>query len=100
MTTKICSWIFMLCLVCLATSLTANAQSGIANGRYKFIMEDEFLKFLEFDARTDERGGTTGFLQFADEAKIIFQDVDGTGEPPPDEPVEFRMSVDLDAMTI
>ena len=100
MPTRVSAFFFVLCFVFLATPLTASAQAGAANGRFKFIMEDELLKSFEFDARTDERGTTTGFMQFTDEAKILFQDVDGTGEPTKDEPVEFFMKADLDAMTI
>ena len=100
MLTKVAAPIFILCLILLATPLLASAQAGAANGRYKFIMEDELIKSLEFDARTDERGAATGFMQFTDEARILFQDVDGTGESPRDEPVEFFMNADLDSMTI
>ena len=90
---------FILCLVFLATPSLASAQ-GTASGSYKFIMEDRVTKYLEFDARSDERGTATGYMQFTDEAKILFQDVDGTGEPPRDEPVPFAMKAELDAMTI
>lgn len=100
MLTRVAAPLFILCLILLATPLLASAQAGTANGRYRFIMEDELIKSLEFDAHTDERGTTTGFMQFNDEARVLFQDVDGTGEPPPDEPVEFFMNADLDAMTI
>lgn len=92
--------LFVLCLVFFATSLLASAQTGTATGQFKFIMEDGLIKAFEFDARSTERGGATGFMQFTDEAKIIFQDVDGTGEPPRDEPVPFSMKADFDAMTI
>jgi len=63
-------------------------------------MEDGLLKSLEFDAKSDARGTATGFIKFTDEAKVFFQDVDGTGEPPKDEPVAFSMTADLDTMTI
>ena len=96
---KVCTFVFVLSLVFLATPLPAFAQSGSANGNFKFIMDDELLKSFEFDARIDGRT-TTGFMQFTDEAKLVFQDVDGTGELPPDEPVPFFMKADLDAMTI
>lgn len=92
--------LLVLCMVFLASPLIVNAQPGAANGRYNFIMEDELAKYFEFDARTDERGNTTGYMQFTDEAKVLFQDVDGTGEKSPDEPVPFYMTADLDAMTI
>ena len=100
MLTRISALYFVLCLVFLATPSLASAQAGTANGNYKFIMEDGLTKSLEFDARSDERGGATGFFQFNDEAKVVFQDVDGTGEIPPDEPVPFFMKADLSAMTI
>ncbi len=56
MKTKVCSSLFALCLMFLATPLLTNAQSEAANGSYRFIMEDELAKYVEFDARTDERG--------------------------------------------
>ena len=99
MLTKVGPFIFVLSLVFLATPSIASAQSGAASGKFKFFMEDELLKAFEFDARTDERT-TTGFMDFTDEAKIEFQDVDGTGEPPKDEPVPFSMKAEFDAMTI
>ena len=91
---------FVLCLFSFATTSSISAQVGAANGNYKFVMEDGFTKFLEFDAKTDDRGTTSGLMKFTDEAKIVFQDVDGTGEPPKDEPVEFSMTAELDTMTI
>ena len=91
---------FVLCFVFLATPLIASAQSGAASGRFKFFMEDELLKSFEFEARSEERGGATGFMQFDDEAKILLQDVDGTGEIPKEEPVPFSMKADFNAMTI
>ena len=92
--------VFVLSLVLLATPLLASAQAGAANGNFKFIMEDGLTKFFEFDATSDEKGGATGFMQFNDEATIVFQDVDGTGDIPREEPVPFSMKADFDAMTI
>jgi hypothetical protein len=100
MLTRMSTFLFVLGLILLATPPLASAQAGAASGRYKFIMEDGFTKSLEFEAQTDERGTTTGFLQFNDEAKVEFHDVDGTGEPPKDEPVPFFMKAELDTMTI
>ena len=97
---RISAFFFVLCFVFLATPLIASAQSGAANGRFKFIMEDELLKSFQFDAQSSERGGATGFMQFTDEAKIVFQDVDGTGDVPKEEPVPFFMKADFEAMTI
>ena len=100
MLTRLCASLFILCLVFLATPALAWAQAGAANGQYKFVMEDRLAKYLEFDARSDDRGTTTGYILLTDEAKILFQDVDGTGEPPKDEPVQFSMKAELNAMTI
>jgi hypothetical protein len=97
---RVSALFFVLSFVFLATPLLASAQAGAANGRFKFIMEDELLKSFEFDAQSSERGGATGFMQFTDEAKIVFQDVDGTGDVPREEPVPFFMKADFDAMTI
>ena len=97
---KVGSFIFVLSLVFLATPLLASAQAGAANGNFKFIMEDGLTKSFEFDARSDDKGGATGFMLFNDEAKVVFQDVDGTDDIPRDEPVPFTMKASLDAMTI
>jgi hypothetical protein len=100
MSIRVCTPIFVLCLFFLATPLLAFAQAGAANGQYKFVMEDRLTKYLEFDAQSDERGTANGYMLFNDEASVLFQDVDGTGEPQPDEPVAFFMKAELNAMTI
>src|SRR5215212_328770 len=100
MLTRVCLSLSILCLVFLASPARASAQAGAANGTYKFVMEDRLVKYLEFDARSDERGAATGYILLTDEARILFQDVDGTGEPPRDEQVEFSMKAELSAMTI
>jgi hypothetical protein len=95
---KVCTSVFALCLVILAMPLPAFAQTGVASGKYKFIMDDELSKYLEFEAQSDEKGGATGYMIFTDEAKVVIQDPDG--EPPKDDPVPFFMKADLDTMTI
>jgi hypothetical protein len=100
MLTRRSTCLFIFCLVFLALPLVASAQSGTATGKYKFFLEDEALKSFEFDAKSDERGTTSGFFFFTDEAKVEFIDGDGTGEPPRDEPGPFFMKAEFDAMTI
>jgi len=90
---------FILCLLVLATPAIGFAQAGAANGTYKFIMEDGFAKYLEFDAKSDDKGSATGYMIFNDEGPIRFQDVDGTGEPK-DEPMPFSMKAEFSSMTI
>lgn len=98
MLTRVCAVLLALTLFVVAPSI-ASAQAGSATGSYKFIMDEEFTKTLDFEARTDERGNTTGFIKFTDNAKVQFQDVDGSGDPQ-DEPGPFFMAAALDAMTI
>lgn len=98
MLTRLCPSLLIICFVLLATPSLASAQD--ASGIYKFVMEDGLVKYLEFDARTGERGAATGYMIFNDEAKIFSQDIDGTGDVPRDEPVEFFMKADFESMTV
>lgn len=98
MLTRLCPSLLLLCLVLLATPLLASAQ--VASGQYKFIMDDGLTKYLEFDARSGERGAASGYMVFNDEAKISFQDVDGSGDVPRDEPGPFFMKAEFESMTV
>ena len=99
MLTRWCFSLLILCFVLLATPLLVSAQTG-ATGQYKFIMDDGFTKYLEFDAKAGERGAAFGYMIFNDEAKFISQDVDGSGDVPRDEPVGFFMKAEWESMTI
>jgi hypothetical protein len=90
--------LLILCFVLFATPAIVSAQ--FASGQYKFVMEDGFTKYLEFEASTGERGAATGYMIFNDEAKIFMQDVDGTGDVPKEEPVPFFMKADFESMTV
>jgi hypothetical protein len=100
MLTKIRFSLLIFPLLVIATPLLVSAQVGSANGTYKFVMDDELTKYLEFSAQTDDRGFTSGYMIFTDEAKVIFQDVDGNGDVPKDEPLPFSMKASFDTMTI
>lgn len=98
---KLCASLFALCLVLVATSLPASAQvAGTVGGKFKFIMDDELIKFLEFSATSDSRGSASGFMVFTDETKVVVVDPDGDGEPPKEEGVPFFMKAEFDTMTI
>ena len=96
---RVCASLFVMSLVLLATPLLASAQ-GTAAGKFKFIMDDELSKYLEFDAKSTERGGASGYMIFTDEAKVEIIDVDGTGDVPKEEPAPFSMKAEFDSMTI
>lgn len=98
MLTRVCAVLFVLSLF-VATPSIASAQAGSAIGTFKFNLDEESTKTLDFEVRTDEQGNTTGFMKFTDDAKVQFQDVDGTGDPQ-DEPGPFFMTAALDAMSI
>lgn len=84
----------------LATPWYASAhQSGpSASGTYRFVMEDDSTKQIEFSATTDERGVTTGQVTIRDEARIPESDPDG--EEPGEAPSEFFLTAQLDSLTI
>jgi hypothetical protein len=102
MKTIACTAIFALFVISLATPwLTSAHQSGpSANGSYRFVLEDNFSKTVEFDASSDGRGTATGRMTFRDEAGVIEQDPDAGGDPPRPPSSEFYMTADLDSLVI
>jgi hypothetical protein len=75
--------ILALFLTGFAAPHTAGAQTGgqSAIGSYRFSLEDGHTKYVEFDAQTQEGGGATGQMFFSDESEVMYQDVDGVGDP-------------------
>jgi hypothetical protein len=102
MKTISCVAILALFVMSLATpsSATALVSGPSASGTYRVVLEDGLAKTVEFDARWDERGATSGRMTFRDEARIVEQDVDGTGERFEEPSSEFYMTADLDSLTI
>lgn len=89
-------------LLSLSTPPAAYAQTPgqAASGIFRFLLEDELLKSVDFDVRTDERGTTSGTLTLTDEATI--PDVDDpedpkAGDPPPP---GFTMKAQIDSLTV
>jgi hypothetical protein len=95
-----CAAIFVLFLIGLATPRSTQAQTGgpSSSGSYRFVLEDDFSKYVEFTARLDERGDTTGQMTFRDEAGASDKDAEGgqAGDPR----AEFYMTASLDSLTI
>lgn len=79
-------------------STPAQTPGPFANGNYRFVLDDNLTKSLEFDARSDERGITTGQMTFTDEARILEQGADG--DTPREAGVPFLIRADLDSLTI
>jgi hypothetical protein len=91
--------VFALFLITLATPWSARARVSLpsASGTYRFVLEDELTKQVEFAATWDERGNTTGQLTYTDEARVAEQDAEGNSEG---SPAPFSMTADLDSLTI
>jgi hypothetical protein len=102
MKTVVYASIAMLFLISLASPWSSGAQTAgpFAAGSFRFVLDDDLTKSLEFDARSDERGTTTGHLTFRDDARLEELDVDGTRDLERQDPVEFFMVADLDSLTI
>lgn len=62
-----------------ASALTARAES--ASGTYQFTVDDKAVKYVEFDAQRFADGRVSGSMFLSDEATIVYQDVDGVGDP-------------------
>jgi hypothetical protein len=94
--------ILALSLISLVTPWSASARvSGpSASGVYRVVPEDGLTKQVEFEARWDERGATTGQMTFRDQAGVVEREDDPIGDPPEDKPSEFYLTADLDSLTI
>ena len=93
--------LLIITLVLLATPIVVSAQAGAANGKYKFVMDDGLVKYLEFDVVSDSKGGTNGYMVLTDEAKVALEEPNGDEGPPRgEEAVPFSMKADIDGMTI
>ena len=98
---KVISVLFVMGLVAgyVSTPAGAHASQPSASGTYRFVLEDGLSKSVEFSATSDERGVTTGQMTFIDEARVVVQDVDGTGGHE-ESSSEFYMTAVLDSLTV
>src|ERR1043165_5390516 len=80
-----------------ASALTTLAQS--ASGSYQFTLEDKATKTVEFSAQTLADGSTSGSLYFSDAATIVYQDVDGVGDPS-EKYAGVTIKADLDGLVV
>jgi hypothetical protein len=94
--------LFVLFLVGGSTphSVCAQTSGPSASGIYRFTLEDNLTKQVEFSAHLDERGTATGQMTFRDEARIVDVDVDGEGGHQEDPPAEFFITANLNSLTI
>jgi hypothetical protein len=89
----------MSALVLMSLAAPRSAEAQAASGSYRFMLQDRLVKSLEFDAKTDERGTTTGTMTLLDPAKI--PDTDDVEDPRAgDAPPEFTMKATIDSLTV
>jgi hypothetical protein len=90
----------LLLSVLAAPQLTA-AQTSSASGRYRFLSEDSLTRYVEFEARKDSDGNTSGWMLLNDPTKVADADADGD-EPPRkgDTPPDFYVKATFDSMTV
>lgn len=65
-------------LLGLAAPRMASAQSS--RGTYQFSFDDGYIKYVEYDA-VNQTGGTVGSMFYSDQAPVVYNDLDGTGDP-------------------
>jgi hypothetical protein len=88
-------------LLSLATAPATHAQTPgqSASGIFRFLLEDDLLKSVDFDVRTDEKGFASGPLTLTDEATIPdFDDPEAPREGDP--PKGFTIKAQIDSLTI
>lgn len=89
-----------LALMIFASAQTARAQSAAAAGSYQFTLAgDKDLKYVEFDATAKDDGSATGYFTMTDEAVIIIQDVDGSGDKG-GRIVGYNFKADVDGLVV
>ena len=89
----------ILALFLLGFAAPQTATASAASGTYQFLFKDKYTKYVEFDAQTLADGSTAGSMFFSDEAPLVYQDVDGSGQETGRFP-GFYVKADLDGLVV
>ncbi len=94
--------LFALFLLGFTTAQSAKAQSSeqYAKGTYQFSLEDGYTKYVEFEAQGRGDGKASGYMTLSDEAPVVYQDVDGTGEGSKEEYKGLYIKAEFDSMVV
>lgn len=77
---------------------TAQTAGPAASGTFRFTLEDEVVRTLEFSASTDSRGNTSGSMTLVDPAGAVDSDAE---EPNPEEkPFELYVKAEFNELTV
>lgn len=87
-------------LLSLATPWHAAAQTpgAYTAGAYRFLLEDELLKSVDFEVQNDEKGFASGHIAFTDEARI--PDVDDPEDPRAEGGAELFIKATVEELTV
>jgi hypothetical protein len=95
--------ILALFLLACATPRATVAQSTgpSAGGSFRFVSGDGLAKYLEFDARADLKGATTGGMSLSGQTWASDPTLDGDGAPRiGDTPVDFYLKAEFDCLVV
>jgi hypothetical protein len=101
----------ILCALILALALlsfvapwpkaAAQTAGASAVGTYTFTSTDGLPKYVEFDARADEKGAAAGGMTFSGRMVVSEQDAEAAGDPRlSGEPTDFYMKAEFDCLTV
>jgi hypothetical protein len=97
--TSILGLFLLACAAPLAT--TAQVAGPSAGGSFRFTSADGLVKFLEFDARADGSGVTTGRLSLSGQTWASDPSPDGDGTPRAgDTPTDFYLKAEFDCLAV
>jgi hypothetical protein len=85
-------------ILILSLTLPPPGMAEEASGVYRFLLEDDAVKRIEFDAWTDAKGNAAGQMVFTDETKI--SDGGEEAREGEEEPKELYVKAELDSLTV
>lgn len=101
----------IMCALLLCSALLSSATPGpgaaaqttgtSAAGTYRFTSADGLSKYLEFDAKGDEKGSATGGMAFSGRMVMSEQDAQAAGDPRlAGTTIDFYMKATFDCLTV
>jgi hypothetical protein len=99
----VCALILALALLSSAAPRPSSAQTGgtSASGGYRFTSGDGLSKYVEFSARADEKGSTTGGMTFSGQIVMSEEDAAAAGDPRlSGSPTDFYMKAEFDCLAV
>jgi len=93
------AFISALTLLLLSLAASQSVSAHASSVTYNFTLDDGYTKYVEFDAKKQVNGSTSGTMFYSDEATVVFRDVDGAGDPVVKYP-GFSITAQFDDMVV